>query len=154
MKFDKSKIEKSFAQLFEDKTPQENITRKAYLLMARFLSEVEAIRIERNLKKKDIAKMLNVSASYLSQIYNGDKLINLETLTKLQEVLDIRFDIKAVSRTAPLVLEKDKLKFIQEFYCRESEGFWTYKPYKQKISRPVYNQKISNQSTETHIDVA
>ncbi|MDZ7737882.1 MAG: helix-turn-helix transcriptional regulator [Bacteroidales bacterium] len=154
MKFDKNKIENSFARLFQDKTPEDKIRRKAYLLMARFLSEVEAVRIERNLKKKDIARMLGISASYLSQLYNGDKLLNLETLARLQEALDIRFDIKAVSQTAPLVLEKDKLKFIQKFYYREAMGFWTYKQYKQRITEPVYNQINTNKTTDPHIEVA
>ncbi|MFO7891025.1 MAG: helix-turn-helix transcriptional regulator [bacterium] len=154
MKFDKNNIENSFARLFQDKTPEDKIRRKAYLLMARFLSEVETVRIERNLKKKDIARMLGISASYLSQLYNGDKLLNLETLARLQEALDIRFDIKAVSQTAPLVLEKDKLKFIQKFYCREAMGFWTYKQYKQRITEPVYNQINTNKTTDPHIEVA
>lgn len=154
MKFDKNNIENSFARLFQDKTPEDKIRRKAYLLMARFLSEVEAVRIERNLKKKDIARMLGISASYLSQLYNGDKLLNLETLARLQEALDIRFDIKAVSQTAPLVLEKDKLKFIQKFYYREAMGFWTYKQYKQRITEPVYNQINTNKTTDPHIEVA
>lgn len=154
MTYNKYNIEQSFTQLFEDRSIDDKYRRKALLIMARFLSEIEHIRRERRLKKKEIAKMLDVSPSYLSQLYSGDKLLNLETLAKFQEILDIRFDIKAVSNSAPLLVEKNKLQFLQKFYAQEGSGFWTYKPYKSHISKPIYSNQNKQDITLPNIDVA
>ena len=47
-----------------------------------------------------LAKSIGVSPSYITQLYRGTKPLNMETLAKMEDVLDIRFEIKAVTKDA------------------------------------------------------
>jgi len=51
--------------------------------------------IDRPIQKKEIAEAINTSPSYVTQLFNGDKLINLMTLAKLQKAFDFTFQIEA-----------------------------------------------------------
>lgn len=66
------------------------------MLSYRFLSEIEKITDARNLSRKELALMLGVSASYITQLYRGSKVINMDMLVRLEQALNIRFDITAI----------------------------------------------------------
>ena len=82
-----------------NKTPSDDVKHLAQMLMYRFLSEVEKITDERNITKKELAKRIGVSASYLTQLYIGVKPLNIETLAKIELALDFRFDIKVIEKS-------------------------------------------------------
>ena len=42
--------------------------------------------------------MIKVSPSYITQLYRGNKVINLELVAKIEQALDFRFEIKAVAK--------------------------------------------------------
>lgn len=88
-------VNPEYESLFSFKNENERIEHEAHLIMFRFLSEIEKLNIDNKIKRKDLAKKLGTSASYITQLYNGDKLINLTTIAKLQDVFKITFDIKA-----------------------------------------------------------
>jgi len=124
------------------------------MLMYRFLSEIEKITDERSITRKDLANRIGVSASYLTQLYRGVKPLNIETLAKIEIVLDFRFDVKAIEKE---LLEINKLveynwdeeqinHFIQKFTCKE--GFWIYKNHsKNKSTDELENMKEVDYST-------
>lgn len=96
MKFNKKfDIEPSFESLFSSKTKKEELEHEAKMIMFRFIGEIEKLKSDKPLKKKELAKALGTSASYITQLYRGDKLVNLTTLAKLQDVYDLIFEIKA-----------------------------------------------------------
>ena len=68
--------------------------------MYRFLSEVERISEEEGLNRKELAALIGTSPSYLTQLFRGNKIINLQTIAKFQKVFDLTFEIKAVSNNA------------------------------------------------------
>ncbi len=76
------------------------------MISYRFLSEVDKIMETRGIKKKELAIMLGTSASYITQLFNGNKLINLPTLAKLQHALGIKFSISLEDDKK--VVEKDE----------------------------------------------
>lgn len=91
-----SKIKKAFLDKFNQvETDSKHL---AQMLSFRFLSEVEKVTDERNILRKDLAKSINVSPSYITQLYRGTKLLNIETLAKIEAALDIRFDVKIVQK--------------------------------------------------------
>jgi transcriptional regulator with XRE-family HTH domain len=45
------------------------------------------------MSKKKLAELLNTSPSYVTQIFRGQKIINLLTLAKLQQIFEIEFKI-------------------------------------------------------------
>lgn len=89
-------VEPEFAELFEFKTEGEQIDHEARVIMFRFLSEIEKLTGSDQGFKKRLARTLKVSQSYITQLYNGDKLINLKMLAKLQKDLGITFQITAI----------------------------------------------------------
>lgn len=119
--------------LFNKSSTSQEIKHLAQMLMYRFLSEIEKITDERKIARKDLAKEIGVSASYLTQLYRGVKPLNIETLAKIELALDFRFDVKAIEKSLLEVTEDTEFNwseeqinhFIQKFTCKE--GFWIYK---------------------------
>jgi transcriptional regulator with XRE-family HTH domain len=96
MKFkEKFNINSEFEGLFTEKSKEEELEHEAKMIMFRFLNELEKMNSDKPIKKKDLAKALNTSASFITQLYRGDKLINLLTLAKIQDAYNITFEIKA-----------------------------------------------------------
>lgn len=91
----KYNVAPGFESLFAHKSEEEALEHEARMIMARFLSEMEKVASEKKLKKADIAKAIGTSASFITQLYRGDKLINLTTLAKLQVAYDFTFEVKA-----------------------------------------------------------
>ncbi len=48
---------------------------------------------EQQLSKADLAKKLKTSKSYITQLFIGDKLINLSLLARIQTVFNVSFEI-------------------------------------------------------------
>ena len=123
-------IKKAFDELFNSFTEEEKLESEARLLMFRFLDVVERKREKLGWSRKQLAQKVGTSASYITQLMQGDKLINMLTLAKMQKVLDIKFDISEIvsyqeqteSITTPIPDEK---------------GMWYYKPFE----KPDYNLK-------------
>ena len=96
MKFNgKNKVEAGFEDLFEFKSNEEEFEHKAKMIMFKFLSAFEILNKKNPIKKKDLANSIGTSASFITQLYQGDKLISLLTLAKLQDAYDFTFEIKA-----------------------------------------------------------
>ena len=93
---DKYKISKEFEEIFTFSNEKKELDHEAYMIMFRFLSEIEEYQVAgKNLKKKELASKLGVSPSYITQLFNGDKLLNLTMLAKIQKAFNITFEIKA-----------------------------------------------------------
>ena len=88
-------IKKAFADKFDQEETREHL---AQMLAFRFLGEIEKITDERHILRKDLAKSIGVSPSYITQLYRGVKPLNFETLAKIEAVLDIRFEVNAVTK--------------------------------------------------------
>lgn len=93
---DYSEIKKSFDEIFSfNGNYDDQIENDAHLIMAKFLSEIEKSMAEKKILKKTLAEKIGTSASYLTQLFRGHKLINLITLAKIQKELEIEFNIYA-----------------------------------------------------------
>jgi len=140
MKSDKTEsAEDEFSGLFELENQKDKIDHKAHMIMFRFLSEIEKI-ISGRFTRKEISKLIGTSPSYITQLFRGDKLINLITLAKFEEALDSEFDI---------VLRKNSLKKMTSIQFDPSdfkqERLLTLEdtnPMSVVYINPDYNQKI------------
>jgi len=88
-------IRKAFQDLLAFNSYEEEIEHEAHMIMFRFLSEIEILSEEREMTQKELAQKIGTSASYLTQLYRGNKLLNLMTIAKFEKALDITFEIKA-----------------------------------------------------------
>lgn len=87
-------IRREFDKLF-DQSPEEQIEHRAQLLSAIYLSEVEKELDRMGWTRKRLAEEIGTSASYLTQLFRGDRLLNLKTVAKIEQALQITFEIRA-----------------------------------------------------------
>jgi len=92
----KQEIRKSFTEIVEPADENTSLEMETRLLMYRFLSEVEKISEERGITRKELARMIGTSASFITQLYTGTKTVNLATLAKFQKALNFSFRIEAI----------------------------------------------------------
>lgn len=69
------------------------IEANAYLLMGGYLKQIEEVLDKKQLTQKQLAEKIGVSASYLSQFFNLNKIVNFKTLAKIELALDIKFKL-------------------------------------------------------------
>lgn len=89
-------IKAALRRLRDEKTPAQRESAAAKLLSFRFLSEVEALAEARGLTRRALAQALGTSPSYITQLYRGDRLLNLTMAARLERVLEVQFHVKAV----------------------------------------------------------
>ena len=120
-------VKNAFDQLFNQLSEQDKLENEANLLMFRFLSIIETKCEELGWNRKQLAEKVGTSASYITQLFRGDKLVNMTTLAKFQNVLGLEFEI----------LEKKTYAEIVKGYSPigDGNGFWVYFPF----SIPDYN---------------
>ena len=88
-------IKAAFSGLFDNRTEQDRRDDAALLISFRYLSEVERLMGERGLTKRDLAKAIGTSASYITQLFRGDRLLNFGMLARLEAALDVAFVVEA-----------------------------------------------------------
>ncbi|MDB5246423.1 MAG: helix-turn-helix domain protein [Segetibacter sp.] len=94
-KLNNIQVNPEFDDLFSFESKEDKTEHDARMISYRFLSEVEKICEEKNIKKKDLAEALGTSRSYITQLFRGNKQVNTYILAKLEDALDISFEINA-----------------------------------------------------------
>lgn len=108
-------LDSAFDNLFKDF--ENDYETEAKVLASKMLSGISAIADKRDLKRKNLAELIGTSASYLTQLYRGSKLLNFITLAKLKKKLDLNIEIK-----------------ITENSYNETNADFNYKNLKKEIS--------------------
>ena len=90
-------VQEKFRDLLKPDTYQEKIELDALLLAAPYLEMIQDKMEEMNMKKKDLAKDLNTSPSYITQLMNTNKMLNFTILARIAEVLDLKFQVSLKS---------------------------------------------------------
>ena len=70
------------------------------LLSFRFLSEIEKAmesHVDGALTKKELAQKVGTSPSYITQLFRGDRLINIPMLYKMLKAVEITIEITSRS---------------------------------------------------------
>ena len=114
-------IKEKFNSLFSSISEKDRSDIDAKVLMFRFLEIVEEERKQKNFSRKDLAESMGVSPAFVSQLFNGDKLLNLVHLAKLQRALGIEFEIKNEA-----IREENFKDYIPK---GDGKGVWVYKPF-------------------------
>jgi transcriptional regulator with XRE-family HTH domain len=87
-------IRNEFQKLFE-KSPEDQVEHRAQLLSYIFLSEAQKAMDRKGWTRKQLADEIGTSASYLTQLFRGDRLLNFKTVAKIETALGIGFEITA-----------------------------------------------------------
>lgn len=130
-----------FDDIFFFENEEDQIEIDAKVLMAKFLSEVQSIADDKNLKRKELASLIGTSASYLTQLFRGHKLMNFITAAKLQRALDVEFDISLMSDSKFNNDLEDDIdpEFIQKWFASKKES-GKYLMIMKNESKPINNE--------------
>ncbi len=79
-------------ELLKFDSEDERIEFKAIAIQLDILAEVSKLMIHDNITRKELADKLGKSKSFVSQLFSGDKLLNLKMIAKLQEIFNAKFE--------------------------------------------------------------
>ncbi len=103
----------------------EKLELEAELLHLKFVGVLEELMEQEKITKAELAEKLSTSKSYITQLFTGDKLLNIKTLAKLQRVLNFNFKIES-ERKRPIfeavIGDKFKTRFSLELLRSAGEG--------------------------------
>ena len=88
-------LQNKFNALQKSKSEDDLIKEDEFILMANYLSEIERHQSEEGFNRKDLATKIKKSASYLTQVFKGNKPLNFNTIALIQKALNIRFIVTA-----------------------------------------------------------
>ena len=98
---------------------------EAELLHLKFVGVIEELMEQEGVSKADLAEELATSKSYITQLFTGDKLLNIKTLVKLQRALNFNFKIEA-ERKKPIfkavICDKFKRRYGLDLLKAAGEG--------------------------------
>ena len=106
---------------------EDQIDIEASVLMLNFLAEIENIQKIRGIDRMSLAKSINISPSYLTQVFRGNKPLNFKTLAKIQKALNIRFEVKSIERKKDKNMKlKKATESIMSFGNEFDKNDWTW----------------------------
>src|SRR5580658_1813561 len=88
-------IKNKFNDLLVFKNEEEEMEHEATMLSLRFISAFNKL-MGTSVTKKNIADAIGTSKSYVTQLFNGSKLLNLETIIKIQKALNAKVKISFI----------------------------------------------------------
>lgn len=133
-------IDFAFDSLF--KNIEEDYDNEAKVIASKILSEVDFIIDKKKLTRKKVAELIGTSASYLTQIYRGNKLLNFTTLAKLKKKLDFNIEIKVTENS----YSKSNSNFNYKNYLSKTppsgsnENWQCFRSFGQEIKEPIKDQ--------------
>lgn len=83
----------SFKNIFDFNNISERIEHDRVMHSLYYISEIEKEMERQSINKAELAKKLCTSKSYLTQLWQGDKVLNMEMIAKIQYVLNIKFKV-------------------------------------------------------------
>lgn len=121
-------LKEKFDALFNSIPEKDKLDIDAKVLMFRFLEIVEEEREKRDMSRKDLADILGVRPAFVSQLFNGNKLLNLVHMAKLQKAFGFEFEVRNGNAKVQ----------IDDFIPKgDGKGVWVYKPF----AKPDYEKK-------------
>lgn len=81
-----------FESLFS-MSPEEQIEHDASMLAFQFLSKVDQFLAKEGISKKELAQRINTSASFITQMFRGNRKPSWKILAKMQAELDLEFKV-------------------------------------------------------------
>lgn len=128
-KLNSTSIKDKFETLFEQ-SPEEKVDHRAHMLSFLFLSEADKAMESKGWTRKQLAKEIGTSASYLTQLFRGDRLLNLKTVAKIEMALSLEFQISESTN------RKQQKEYAQFFVTQDEKQIST-----KKVSSPYYDKK-------------
>jgi len=86
-------IKKEWDTLFDSMSQEDLLASKADLLAMQFLGLVDQKMDQENISKKELAQKIGTSASFITQMFRGDRKPNWNILAKMSMELGLEFKV-------------------------------------------------------------
>ncbi len=96
MNFEKENSLTKLNQMLEFKSNKEKGRLEEELLSLKFIATLEELLEQNDVNRTELAQILESSKSYVSQVFSGEKMLNIRTLAKIQRELNVSFKLYAV----------------------------------------------------------
>jgi transcriptional regulator with XRE-family HTH domain len=145
-------VAKDFERLF-DFSEKDQLSLDALWIAAQFLGKVQDEMDIQQMTRKELATRIGTSASWLTQLFRGDKLPNLETIAQLQKALKIEFEIKQKTEIVSVTYQKEETedKFPNKIESKKSSwikkidfGNINYDEINEEMEQPARGIKNFN----------
>lgn len=98
----KTSIQNAFLELLTINTKEEKYEMEKQRIHFMFFSKIEKIMSEQGISRKELASKVGTSPSYITQLFRGTKIANLDILSKINIEMDVSMDI-GVEQKKPLI---------------------------------------------------
>jgi len=85
--------------IFTFENDDEKLQFEAEIIHLDIMNEIKILMDAKNIKKADLAKKLKTSKGYITQLFSGDKLINLKTIAKIQQIFDVKLTNRFIEKS-------------------------------------------------------
>lgn len=132
---------KKFAQSLSNDDDNFDIEYETRMLTYRFLNIIDEIMEDENISKKELAEKIGTSASYITQLFRGSKILNMPTLAKFQNALNFQYKIRNNNKLADI--DSSDIKN----YIEKNIGKNFYLVYKKKEIAKYCNEPQNDSTT-------
>lgn len=116
---DPKAVKAAFARVLNDFSEEELLEMEALAIGHIYLSEAQRIMDERGMLRKELAEKMKVSASFLTQLFRGDRPVSDYHKAQLQRVLGVRFEVQALDTEGRLAMgEFNYPEVVEENYMQ------------------------------------
>lgn len=155
MKSQNKKVDKPdliFDDVFFFENESDVIDIEAHVIMAKFLSEIQEVADKMGVKRNELAKKIGTSASYLTQLYRGNKMLNLPTIAKFQKALDIKFEIAVADKnqTKSFINDSNIAEHLDNWFFNRNSG--EYLKITRNLTAPSNDEKGYNYSPPNKVN--
>ena len=115
------KIQNNLISFIEFKNDEDKLDFETSVISLDLTDKIEELMKEYKMTKAQLARELKTSKSYITQLFNGDKLINLKLLARIQRIFKVKFYVG----TNPSTHNSQQYKKFQESkrsYLKVSDG--------------------------------
>lgn len=117
-------IKKEWDSLFNTMSQEDLVSSKADLLALQFLGIVDQKMEQQNISKKELAQKVGTSASFITQLFRGDRKPNWNILAKMSMELGLEFRVMTEDMIQLRIEEElmDYQKHLAKTQASEGEG--------------------------------
>ena len=112
-------------KLLQFETDEQKLQFEAEMIHLDIVFQIIRKMEEKDMNKSELAQKLKTSKGYITQLFTGDKLLNLKSLAKLQRIFNAKFKIDFVEKRK--ALDEQLFRVIKEHSSHLDEYLRDYK---------------------------
>lgn len=145
-------IQNEFDSIFNFENKEDKWEVDAKLLASRFLSIIQIELDKNNGNRKELAEAIGTSASYITQLFRGNKFPNFLTLAKMKDALNIEFNIALEGEITSQISEDEISQYLNKFYQSRNGDYIKVIKNKPFTSKPKAVNKTTAPFNFSEVD--